>query len=55
MASVFRVFVFLVYVWLSRAEKTTGLSDVKLDQATVVGTVEGAVERFLGIPYARAP
>ena len=55
MASVFRVFVLLVYVWLSRTEKTAGLSHVKLDQATVVGTAEGTIEKFLGIPYARAP
>ncbi len=28
---------------------------VRLGQATVVGTIDGAVEKFLGIPFAQPP
>ncbi|KAI0690023.1 carotenoid ester lipase precursor [Cerioporus squamosus] len=37
------------------ADQAAGLTPVKLDQATVVGTADGAVEKFLGIPYAQPP
>ena len=34
---------------------TGKLATVKLDQATVIGTSDGVVTQFLGIPFAQAP
>ncbi|RDX42816.1 carotenoid ester lipase precursor [Lentinus brumalis] len=46
----------LLYVGVAVAAGQAGeLTNVKLDQGTVVGTVEGSVEKFLGIPYASPP
>lgn len=46
----------LLYVGVAVAAGQAGeLTNVKLDQGTVVGTAEGSVEKFLGIPYASPP
>ncbi|KAI0699614.1 carotenoid ester lipase precursor [Cerioporus squamosus] len=47
----------LLCVWVARAADQAHdvTNTVKLGQANVVGTVEGAVEKFLGIPYAQPP
>ncbi|TFK87022.1 carotenoid ester lipase precursor [Polyporus arcularius HHB13444] len=53
MAIFTRTLPLLLYVWVAVAA-AAGPS-VRLDQATVVGTVSGAVEKFLGIPFAQPP
>ncbi|RPD58759.1 carotenoid ester lipase precursor [Lentinus tigrinus ALCF2SS1-7] len=48
----------LLQLWFgsgARAYATKGGTTVKLDRATVVGTVSGSVESFLAIPYAQPP
>lgn len=48
--------IFLLWLGLgARARSTKGGASVRLDQATVTGTVNGSVESFLGIPYAHPP
>ena len=37
------------------ARSTKGEASIRLDQATVIGTVNSSVESFLGIPYAHPP
>ncbi|RPD58528.1 carotenoid ester lipase [Lentinus tigrinus ALCF2SS1-7] len=47
--------ILLIQAWVGLARHSLYAPQVQLDQATVVGTVEGSTEKFLGIPYARPP
>ncbi|RPD58718.1 carotenoid ester lipase precursor [Lentinus tigrinus ALCF2SS1-7] len=47
--------ILFVHAWVGFARPSQDAPQVQLDQATVVGTVEGGTEKFLGIPYAQPP
>lgn len=50
----FRPLYLLLYT-AAVAGAATKLTTVKLNEATVVGTSDGHVTQFLGIPFAEAP